>query len=266
MIFNGFIAAREGNSCIKYWMDTVLKVWQGVTTVTGINQNPLLFHLPKYERPTLLGQQPPFTYKQYVNYICQIFCLEPLRHVIDPSVDWNGPKYFADKFLSFDCVKEVYWAQRITMWDGRKQFDLLASAREIVEHDEKWKEAEEFVEGILRTSSTMKISHGLPTPGREYLSEIWDQKANWNNDNEPSSWGEYLRWASVHFEQTALLEKVSTPTWEASVIVGGITKWWEKEDRIDRMDRVVWYGETYGEIVQKLAKIMKNHIPCHQCV
>ena len=100
--------------------------------------------------------------------------------------------------LLYDCVKECYWAQRITNWDGRKQFELLASAKKAVEHDAKWQEAEDFVEAVLKTSSTMKVSHGLPTLGREYLSEIWDKKGNWNMDIMEGSWGEYLRWASIH--------------------------------------------------------------------
>ena len=138
MMFNGFIAARKHNLCIKYWHEILIKVWDGVTTTTGMNRNPLLSHLPKYEPPALAGRQPAFRYAQFLDYLVQVFCLEHLRHVVDPSVGWDGPAYFLEKVLLFDCVKECYWAERLPNWNGRKQFQILASPKERVEHDEKW--------------------------------------------------------------------------------------------------------------------------------
>jgi len=221
-MYNGFIAARKGNICIKYWYETVLEVWKGVTTTEGMHKHPLLRHLPKYEPPSAKGQ-PPFKYAQFVDYIVHIFCLERLRHVKDPGVGWDGPRYFANNVLLFDCVQEVYWAQRMTMWDGRKQFDLLATKRDTEAKDGNWKEADTFVESILANSAMMKVSHGLATAGREYLAEIWDKPENHRADVEPGSFAEYLRWASEYSERPREIPRVAMPVIEEAVLVGGVT-------------------------------------------
>ena len=221
MVHNGFIAARKGNMCIKYWHDIFLEVWKGVTTTEGMHKHPLLRHLPKYEPPSAKGQ-PPFKYAQFVDYIAQIFCLERLRHLTDPSLGWDGPRYFAKNVLLFDCVQEVYWAQRLTMWNGRKQFNLLATKRDTEAKDERWKEAEAFVESILANSATMKISHGLVTAGREYLAEIWDKPENHGADVELGSFAAYLRWASEYSERIREIPKVLMPILKEAVLVGGI--------------------------------------------
>ena len=220
MMFNGFIAARKGSLCIKYWHETFLKLWEGATTTDGMHKHPLLRHLPKYEPPSAQGQ-PPFKYAQFVDYIAQIFCLERLRHIKDPSICWDGPNYFDNRVLLYDCVKEVYWAQRLTMWNGRKQFDLLATSREAGAHGERYEEAEKFVEGILATSATMKVSHGLVTAGREYLAEIWDKPENHEADIKPGSFAAHLRWASEHLEQAWDMTPVVMPIFEGAVLCGG---------------------------------------------
>lgn len=232
-MLNGFIAARKGNPCIKHWHEIFLKVWEGATNTLGMHKHPLLRHLPKCEPPSRPGMAPPFTYAQFVDYIAQVFCLERLRNLQDPGAGWNGPEYFARRVLLFDCVKEVYWAQRLTMWDGRKQFNLLATRRDggapsAAEGDgaaaARYKDAESLVNGILATSATMKLSHGLPTPGREYLAEIWDRPENHDADVAPGTFAAYLRWASEHFESSSRLERVVMPTIEKAVLVGGITE------------------------------------------
>lgn len=222
MLFNGFIAARKGSLCIKYWHDIFLEVWKGKTSCGGMHSHPLLKHLPKYEPPSKGGKQPPFRYAQFADYLTQVFCLERLRHLDDPARGWDGPEFFDNRVLLFDCVPEVYWAQRITDWNGRKQFELLNRQREGVAEDEQTKEAEDFVQSILGMSSTMKVSHGLVTAGREYLAEIWDKPENRDADIRRGTFAAYLRWASESFEQRKALNPVKMPVIKGALLVGDI--------------------------------------------
>lgn len=221
-IFNGFIAARKDNPCIRYWHQTFVKVWEGAQNTTGMSEHPLLRHLPRYEPPSRDGKMPPFRYAQFVDYIAQVFCLERVRHLVDPSIGWNGPEYFKSRVLLFDCSPEVYYAQRLTMWDGRKQFDLLSRKREGAEGTEEYKEAEEFVQGILANSATMKISHGLQTAGREYLAELWDKKENEYADCTPGTFAAYLRYESEHSKQIRRLEPRLLPVLNGALLEGDI--------------------------------------------
>lgn len=218
MFWNGFIAARKGSQAIKHWHDIFFRIWDGRTSCKGMHSHPLLRHLPRYEVPSSKGQPPAFTYENFVDYLAQMFCLERLRHFCDPTKDWDGPQFFEAKVLLFECVSEVYWAQHLTHWDGRKQFNMLSCIRE--ETEPGFLEAEKFVQEILSTSSTMKLSHGLVTEQREYLARIWSEPGNEDADHRAGTFAAYLRWASVYFQQTKSLTRVQLPVYEKAILTG----------------------------------------------
>jgi hypothetical protein len=222
MFWNGFIAARKDCVAVKHWHDIFLKVWQGRDSTAGMSDHALLRHLPRYEVPSSTGKPPAFQYAHFVDYLAQMFCLERLRHLRDPALDWDGPAFFAQRVLLYECVTEVYWAQHLTHWDGRKQFEMLNRQREGAEQNEDYKEAEAFVADILGMSSTMKLSHGLVTEQREYLARIWDEPENADADRRPGTFAAHLRWASVHFQQTRELTPVSLPLREDALLTGGL--------------------------------------------
>lgn len=225
MIFNGFIAARKGSECIKHWHEIFRAVWESNTNCKGMHEHPLLKHLPKYEPPSVAGKRPAFMYAQFADYLAQVFCLERLRHLSDPATSWEGPNFFSQKALLIDCVTEVYWAQRLTNWDGRKQFDLLSSPREGVPEDNStFRDASNLVNGVLGMSSAMKVSHGLVTAGREYLAELWDKPENSGADIIPGSWSQYLRWASESFEQSKPITPILMPVIKGALLTSGIAE------------------------------------------
>lgn len=222
MFWNGFIAARKGCVAVKYWHDIFLEVWKDVDSTHGMSHHPLLQHLPRYEVPSSTGEPPAFAYAHYVDYLAQMFCLERLRHLKDPVLEWDGPAFFDSRVLLYECVSEVYWAQHLTHWDGRKQFEMLCEQRDKPEHDDRFREAEAFVNGILSTSSTMKLSHGILTDQREYLARIWDEPEHANADRTPGTFAEHLRWASVYFEQKRELVSLLLPLRKDAILTGGV--------------------------------------------
>lgn len=226
MFLNRFIAARKGSQAIKHWHDVYLMIWDGHTSCTGMHSHPLLRHLPRYEVPSSTGQPPEFTYEDFVDYLAQMFCLERLWHLRDPTKDWDAPDSFETKVLLFECVSEVYWAQHMTHWGGRKQFNMLNCIGEKTEPG--FMEAEDFVQDILSTSSTMKLSHGLVTQQRENLARIWDEPGNEDADHRAGTFAAYLRWASVNYQQTKKLTSVQLPVNEKATLTGSLlqTKLW----------------------------------------
>ena len=224
MFWNGFIAARKDCVAVKYWHEIFIRVWEGTDSTAGMSGHALLNHLPRYEVPSSTGEPPAFKYSDYVDYLAQMFCLERLRHIRDTGLDWDGPSYFAEKVLLYECVTEVYWAQQLTHWNGRRQFELLSRQRDQAEHNVPWEEAEYFVQGILNTSSTMKLSHGLVTEQREYLARIWDEPENAEADRRPGTFAAHLRWASIHFQQTRELIALLLPLREDALLTGGLLR------------------------------------------
>ncbi|KAK5636958.1 hypothetical protein RRF57_012670 [Xylaria bambusicola] len=69
-------------------------------------------------------------------------------------------------------------------------------------------------------SGTMKISHGLPTPGREYLSEIWDKSENHSADHTPGTFAAYLRRSAESLEQQRPMKPVLLPTLTQALLEG----------------------------------------------
>ncbi|OGM47978.1 capsule polysaccharide biosynthesis protein [Aspergillus bombycis] len=190
-----------------------------------MHSRPILAHLPVYEPPSLNGKRPPFMYTQFADYLAQVFCLERPRHLVDPRTRWNGPKFFEKKVLLFECVTEAYWAQRLPDWNGRKQYELLNLPHgEDGVDNERAKEAETLVQGVLSLSSTMKVWHGLVTAGREHLAEIWDNPDHHDADIRPGTFAAYLREASETFEQTKELVPLKIPVIEKALLRAGITE------------------------------------------
>lgn len=224
-IFNGFIAAKRSNPFVKHWHDIFLAVWKGVTETTGMHAHPLLHHLPGFQPPVekLEASDLNVTYGQFLDYLAHNLCFERLIYLRDPSVEWSGPEYNRKRILWFDAMQETYYAQKITSWDGRKQYDLLATRRKTSVNDEAFAAAEEFVENVMAHSSTMKLSHGLPS-GKEYLAAIWDKGDDQEIDNARGTFAEYLRYGSVYLEQTReLTPLVISPTTD-KILEGGVTE------------------------------------------
>jgi hypothetical protein len=224
-IFNGFIAARKGNHFVKHWHDIFLAVWQGATETTGMHAHQLLHHLPGFQPPVekLEASDLTVTYGQFLDYLAHNLCFERLMYLRDQSVGWDGPEYNRKNILWFDAMQETYYAQKITAWDGRKQYNLLATPRISSPTNGLYAEAEAFVEDVMAHSSTMKLSHGLPS-AKEYLAAIWDAAETQEADNAPGTFAQYLRYGSVHVEQTrALTALVIAPTKDI-ILEGGITE------------------------------------------
>jgi len=223
MVFNGLIAARKGCLAIKYWHETFVEVWKGATSTANMSTHPLLLHLPRYEPPSAGGKMPPFRYAQFADYLAQVLCLERVRHLKDASVGWDGPQFFNTKVLLFDCSSEVYLAQRLTQWDGRKQFELLSRQRDGANPDsQEYKEADDFVSAIVAKSATMKVSHGLATAGREYLAELWDKPENAEADRKPGTFAAHLRRAAETVEQDRQLSPTLLPILRDALLDGGV--------------------------------------------
>jgi hypothetical protein len=222
MVFNGLIAARKGCKAIRLWHQTFVELWRDRVSTEGMSQHRLLHHLPRYEPPSLNGRMPVFQYAQFADYLAQVLCFERLRHLTDPSLGWDGPAYADKHVLLFDCVPEVYWAQRLTNWDGRKQHELLARKRADAPQDQAYEESNRFLTAILNTSSTMKISHGLKTAGREYLADIWDKPEHSNADLEAGTFAAHLRWASENHNDTHELRPVKLAVRPEAFLSGGL--------------------------------------------
>jgi len=82
--------------------------------------------------------------------------------------------------------------------------------------DEIWQAAEAFVTDALTNTSTMKLSHGPPGALDSFLADLWDSPEHQEKDRVEGTFAAYLRYGSVHFDQTRAMKpiKMGWPTEE----------------------------------------------------
>lgn len=207
-MINGFIAAKKNNPFIKRWHDIYLTMWMATTNADGFHKHPLLRHLPLLNPPLSKSKlELDVTMESFTDYLAHFVAFERLRKLVDPSDGFDGPKYYRENMLFAKAMQETFYVQPKTEWSGPRQLGYLATQRDGLngsESDkvrEKWLEAQEFVHDALANSSTMKLSHGHPG-GKDFLADLLDKSEYENKDCEPGTFGEYLRWGSVHLNQT----------------------------------------------------------------
>ena len=209
-MLNGFIATKRNNPFIKRWHDIYLAMWAGgVTNAVGFHKHPLLQHLPLLNPPS--SENNPglkVTIESLTDYLAHFLTFERLRKLVDPSDGFDGPKYYREHMLLAEAMTETYYAQAKTGWSGALQYEYLSTKRKRqnndsskeCEIDEKRCKAQDFVHDVLANGSTMKLSHGQG--GSKFLADLWDLQENENADCEAGTFAEYLRWGSVHLNQT----------------------------------------------------------------
>ena len=197
-MLNGFIATRRGNEMVRRWHEVYRSLWEGKTSAEGFSKSPLLAHLPPLEVQHQQLNCPPLLISAEAlgDYLAHFLALERLQHLQDPHDDFDGAEYFANRVFLLKAEDHLYYAQRITGWDGRKQYNLLRT--KTFPGAEGYQEAKDFVDGVLRESVMMKLSHGPPC-GLENLASIWDEEEHSEDDVATNSFGAYLRYGSVHW-------------------------------------------------------------------
>ncbi|KAI1827035.1 capsular polysaccharide synthesis protein-domain-containing protein [Xylaria intraflava] len=205
-MLNGFIATKRGNPFIKRWHDIYVALWDGATNAQGFHKHPLLRHLPLLCPPVDKLNCPDLgmAMEGFSDYLGAFMCFERLRKLIDPTDGFNGPEYCSKHMLLFSSAQETYYVQHQTHWSGARQFELLTAKRtgEGVVKDEKWRAAEALVANTLANTATMKLSHGPPGALESCLADLWDTKEHEDKDHAGDTFAGYLRYGSVHFDQT----------------------------------------------------------------
>ncbi|KAH9907588.1 hypothetical protein F4778DRAFT_722532 [Xylariomycetidae sp. FL2044] len=219
-MLNGFIATKRGNPFVKRWHEIYVALWEGVTNARGFHKHPLLKHLPLLCPPVDQFNCPDLNVmmEAFSDYLAAFMCFERLRKLIDPSDGFNGPEYFMKHMLLFPALQETFYFQQVTGWSGARQFELLSAKRtgEGVVKNETWRAAEEFVHDALANTSTMKLSHGPAGALESFLADLWDSEEHQDKDNAEGTFAAYMRYGSVHFDQTRKMvpSKMEWPTEE----------------------------------------------------
>lgn len=204
VIMNGFIAARKGDEFIKRWHDVYLELWKGRTNCIGLQDHLLLRQVKKVEVPKAMQIKFGIDNSLMNDYVAHALAFKRVRMLQDPLTGFNGARFWEEHAFVLP-VQETFLAQILCEFDGQRQYDLLSLPREGIEPAHRDPAAENLVEQLLSNASTMKLSHGLKNNKLVHLSKLWDLPENADADIAPGSFAAYLRWGSIHVEQTRVV-------------------------------------------------------------
>ncbi|KZV95343.1 hypothetical protein EXIGLDRAFT_707477 [Exidia glandulosa HHB12029] len=171
--------------------------------------DPLFTHLTPFAFPSSTSSSVKIPVEAFADYVAQFTAAGRLFALVDPSIGWDGPRFFQENLMLFN-MDEMFIQNFITDWSGEVQFTHLSRPRnEPVDHaDPDQLASQEFVETCPGNSLIIKLSQGLipePIP----LAKIWNRPENESADIAPGTWAEYLRWGSVHLDQGRPLAPIS---------------------------------------------------------
>lgn len=137
-----------------------------------------------------------------LGYIGQCIAWIRLTWLEEPNDGFNGREYFRTKVLLFDVAPEDWAAERIVGYKGEDLFKVFTTRLDADPESEEYRRAEEVVWRLLTQSTMQKITHGKGLTKSLACGIFLDQPENEGKDQAPGTFGELLRYGSLHFEQT----------------------------------------------------------------
>jgi hypothetical protein len=137
-----------------------------------------------------------------LGYIGQCVAWIRLSWLQEPDGGFDGVEYWAKKVLLFDVGPEDWAAEQIVGYKGEDLFKVFTTRRDANQESEEYKKAHETAWRLLTKSTLQKITHGKGLTHSAHCGVWLDLSENEGRDQEPGTFGELLRYGSVHLEQT----------------------------------------------------------------
>jgi hypothetical protein len=128
--------------------------------------------------------------------------LDPTHVVAGARWRLRWVEYWAKTVLLFDVAQEGFGAEQIVGYKGEDLFKVFTTRRDAAPDSEEFKKAEEATWTLLTKSSWQKITHGKGLTHSLHCGALLDLAENEGVDQDPGTFGELLRYGSVHLEQT----------------------------------------------------------------
>ncbi|KAF2794770.1 hypothetical protein K505DRAFT_241388 [Melanomma pulvis-pyrius CBS 109.77] len=203
---NHFIAARKGDMFIRKWHDLFMHFWKGRQDYTGIIESPLIGFVKDFNFAEAEARGFKWDFKidelTVLGYIGQVVAWVRLCWLQEPNGGFNGVEYYCNKVLLFDVLTEDWPAETVVGFDGQSLFNVFTTKLDDDPESEEYKKAYEATWLMLTKSCLQKITHAKGITKDLACGMLLDKKENERKDGEPGTFGELLRYGSVHLEQT----------------------------------------------------------------
>ncbi|KAH7078242.1 hypothetical protein FB567DRAFT_130842 [Paraphoma chrysanthemicola] len=203
---NHFVAARKGDIFIQKWHTLFVHLWKDQTDFSGVLKSPLISFMSSFKFSASEAQGFKWDFKvdeaTVIGYVGQVVAWIRLTWLQEPDGGFNGTEYWAKKVLLFDSGPEDWAAERIVGYKGEDLLKVFTTRQDADPESDEYKKAEETVWRLLTKSTMQKITHGKGLTHSAHCGTLLDLPENDGKDQEPGTFGELLRYGSVHLEQT----------------------------------------------------------------
>ncbi|KAK7431796.1 hypothetical protein QQZ08_001736 [Neonectria magnoliae] len=179
-----------------------LHLWKDRNSYEGISTDPSLAFVRDIEFSEAADW--PWDFKispqHLFEYVSQVMCWRRLTMLEDAGDGFNGSKYWQENILGIDARHENWAAEdAVGFGSGARLCELFNLQLDANPETTDYKEAYNLVWLLLRTASWQKITHGKGLTHAAALGILWDE--NEGKDSAPGTFGDLLRWGSVHLRQ-----------------------------------------------------------------
>ena len=147
--------------------------------------------------------------KVALEYITQIICWARLFCLEDPGDGFSGVEYWEKHVLAFSVLQEDWRGEYVTSFVGFGERSLealqLPRSGPVSNEDsdlKKHQNAEHLIWELLANASMWKVTHAHDLTHSVHLGTLLDKPENEGKDAAPGTFGELLRYGTVHFQQT----------------------------------------------------------------
>lgn len=198
------LRAPKANSLTRH--ELFIHLWDGRDEHTGLSASPLIGFVANLSFEKVHERGFKWEYKVdelfVLGYVGQVIAWIRLAWLKEPNGGFDGVEYHAQKVLYFDSLPEDWAAEMILGFKGEDLLNALNMSRGADQETEGYKKAYEAVWTMLTKSSLQKITHGKGLTHDMHCGALLDLPENEGKDTEAGTFGELLRYGSVHFEQT----------------------------------------------------------------
>lgn len=236
-IANHIVASRKGDEFMKNWCVirvpqpkstelTVnrhlifLELWKGRTDFTGVLQSPLINFITWMKFEDLVEAGFGWSWKldeqTIIGYIGQCVAWMRLTWLQEPNGSFNGVNYWANKVLLWSVLPEDFPAENTIGFDGADILNVFATRL-----DGNGNEAgfEKAVWTMMAQSVMQKITHGKELTHKPHCGTLLDLPEHEGKDAAPETFGELLRYGSVHLEQTREMQYVTAAVVDPEFVI-----------------------------------------------
>lgn len=201
---NAFVAARKGDEFIKKWHELFMHLWKGQNDWSGIIKSPLIAFVQgvDFSQSKAAGFHWHWDVDPMIvlGYVGQVIAWFRLAYLKEPNGGFDGVEYYTKHVLCLDSLSEVWGAEKTIGFNGEDMYKVFTTRRDADPESAEYKRAYEATWRLLTKSSMQKITHGKSLTKDIHCGFLLDQ--NEGSDCAPGTFGELLRYGSVHLEQT----------------------------------------------------------------